>query len=146
MTGTPAASSAATMAPTSSLVNWWRLWCEPSRSDVSVIRTSQIGLKKMSVVLIGATPPRKRAVPPLPRLRRDHRHRRGSWRHSSRRRGQGFFGDLFADLGGRGGHDVQVARIRRQIVASTLDLDKRGDQSLTAGVHRGLVELRLVEQ
>ena len=51
MTGTPALSSAATMAPTSSLVNWWRLWCEPSRSDVSVIRTSQIGLKKMSVVM-----------------------------------------------------------------------------------------------
>ena len=28
---------------TSSLVNWWRLWCDPSRSDVSVIRTSQMG-------------------------------------------------------------------------------------------------------
>ena len=42
ITGTPAASSAATIALTSSLVNWWRLWCDPSRSDVSVIRTSQI--------------------------------------------------------------------------------------------------------
>ena len=56
MTGTPAASSAATMAPTSSVVNWWRLWCDPSRSDVSVIRTSQIGLKKISVAHACAPP------------------------------------------------------------------------------------------
>src|SRR5271156_6293524 len=104
MTGTPAVSKAATMAPTSSLVNWWRLWCDPSRSDVSVIRTSQIGLKKMSAVLM--------APLLLFRLRRHHRRRR-SCLHSSRRRGQGLFGDLLAHLGGRGGHDVEVARIRR---------------------------------
>ncbi|CNH61650.1 Uncharacterised protein [Mycobacterium tuberculosis] len=52
ITGTPAASSAVTIACTSSLVNWCRLWCDPSRSDVSVIRTSQTGLKKMSVVIV----------------------------------------------------------------------------------------------
>src|SRR5262245_33766102 len=30
------------MARTSSTVNWWRLWCEPSRSEVSVTRTSNV--------------------------------------------------------------------------------------------------------
>ena len=57
-----------------------------------------------------------------------------------------FLGDLLADLGGRGGHDVQVARVRRQVVARTLDLDEGGDHRVATGVHRRLVELRLVEQ
>src|SRR4051812_4976595 len=39
MTGTPASSRAATIERTSSAVNWWRLWWDPSRRDVSVILT-----------------------------------------------------------------------------------------------------------
>ena len=57
-----------------------------------------------------------------------------------------FFGDLLADLGGRRGHDVQVSRIRRQVVARALDFDERGDERLAAVNHRRVVELRLVEQ
>ena len=60
--------------------------------------------------------------------------------------GKRFFGDLLADLGGRGGHDVEVARVRRQVIPGALDLDERGDHGLAAGVHRRVVELRLVEQ
>ena len=105
MTGTPAASSAATIDRTSSAVNWWRLWCEPSRSDVSVIRMSQMGLKKMSVLMPDAPVAALTAMP------------------------QSLLGDLLADLGGRRGHDVEVARIRRQVVARALDLDERGDHA-----------------
>src|SRR6202012_5515883 len=65
---------------------------------------------------------------------------------ATRRRGQGFLGDLLADLGGRGGHDVEVARIRGQVIPGAFDLDERGDQGLAAGVDRRVVELRLVEQ
>ena len=127
MTGTPAVSSAATMACTSSLVNWWRLWCDPSRSDVSVIRTSQMGLKKIGThagLLPDAAP-------------------RASAR---RRRDRLSFGDLLADLGGGRGHDVEVPGVRRQVVAGTLHLDERRDERLAAGVDRRVVELRLVEQ
>ena len=41
-----------------------------------------------------------------------------------------FLGDLLADLGGRRGHDVQVSRIRRQVVARTLDFDEGRDECL----------------
>ena len=34
--------------------------------------------------------------------------------------------------GGRGGHDVQVAGVRRQVVARALDLDEDGDHGLAA--------------
>ncbi len=78
---------------------------------------SQTGLKKMSVAHLRSSCDRQRLL-----------------------------GDLLADLGGRRGHDVQVARVRRQVIAGALDLDERGDQRLAAGVHRRLVELRLVEQ
>jgi hypothetical protein len=40
ITGTPASSSAVTIERASSAVNWCRLWCEPSRRQVSVMRMS----------------------------------------------------------------------------------------------------------
>ena len=57
-----------------------------------------------------------------------------------------FFGDFLADLGRRRGHDVQVSRVRRQVVARAFHFDERRHQRLAAGVHRRVVELRLVEQ
>jgi hypothetical protein len=49
-------------------------------------------------------------------------------------------GDLVADLGGGGGHDVEVAGVGRQEVAGAFDLDEHGDPT-TSGVAERHVEL-----
>src|SRR5215217_7936204 len=106
------------------------------------MRMSHTGLKKMSVLI-----PRLLLAPVLAR---------SSLRSSlvvvfacsclpSLRYGERLLGDFLADLGGRRRHDVQVSRIRRQIVPGALDFDEGRDKGLAAGVDRRVVELRLVE-
>jgi hypothetical protein len=55
-------------------------------------------------------------------------------------------GEALADPGRGGGHDVEVARVRRQEVAGPLDLDEHRDAGKAAGHRRGAVELRLDAQ
>src|SRR6202046_5231139 len=104
MTGTPAPSSAATMFRTFSTVNWCLIACEPSRSEESVTRTSRSALYDMkgsSCRELGALCLRTRCQDP----RREP----------------------FTDPGGGGGHDVEVARVRREEVARPFDLDEDSD-------------------
>src|SRR5262245_2788886 len=89
-----------------STVNWWPLAWEPSRSDVSVTRTSRVSEYGMS-------------GPPIEQVPSDG----------------------LADLGGGGGHDVEVAAVRRQVVARPLDLDERRDPTEAAPALVGRVEL-----
>src|SRR5262245_49118588 len=58
-------------------------------------------------------------------------------------RGEQLAGGLLAHLGGRRGHDVEVAGVRRQVVAGSLDLEERGDPS---GAVVQPVELRLAAE
>ena len=55
-------------------------------------------------------------------------------------------GDVLADLRGGGGHDVEVAGVRRQVVARALDLDEDRHPGLALGGRGRLVDLRLLQQ
>src|ERR1700723_2774766 len=113
MTGTPAPSSAATMFRTFSTVNWCLIACEPSRSEESVTRTSRSALYDM----------------------------KGSSCRELGALGQDPRGEPFPDPGGGGGHDVEVARVRRQEVARPLDLDEDGDPGQARAHGRRIVQL-----
>src|SRR5699024_12618293 len=53
--------------------------------------------------------------------------------HSGRGGGELGLGDVVADLGGGGGHDVEVAGVRREEVTGALDLDEDRDTRHPAG-------------
>src|SRR6478752_10063226 len=119
MTGTPELSSASTMSCTSCALNWCRLWCDPSRRQVSVRRRSrssdQVRVSVFRSLMSG-----------LP--------------------GEDRTGDVLTDLRRSCGHDVEVAGVRRQEVARALDLDE--DRDLRLALRRGgrLVDLWFLEQ
>src|SRR3546814_8778175 len=127
MTGMPAPSSAATMSRTSWGTNWWRLWCEPSRRQVSVRRRSRPDAGSTSAQV------RLRALVSGV-VRKDMS---GS---------QDRAGDVVAHAGGSGGHDVEVAGVRRKEVSGALDLDEDADLGPAEGGLGGVVELRLLQQ
>src|ERR1700677_4650898 len=102
MTGTPAPSRAATMFRTFSTVNWCLIACEPSRSEESVTRTSRSALYDM----------------------------KGSSCRELSALGQDPRGEPFPDPGGGGGHDVEVAGVRREGVARAFDLCEDGGPTL----------------
>src|SRR5579859_1158720 len=99
MTSTPAWSSACTTARTWPSVNWCAMAWLPSRSVESVSRTS--------------------AIPALLSFRE-----LGPVETSLLSLGQ-----QHADPGGGRGHDVQVPRPRRQVVAAAGDLEQDADAS-----------------
>src|SRR5690349_20978186 len=106
MTGTPESSRAPTIARTSSRLNWCRLWWEPSRRQVSVSRMSRSDVGSVSRqvrvrALSSAGPAIDMSVTSEDRA-----------------------GHALAGAGRGGGHDVQVAAVRREEVAGALDLEE----------------------
>src|SRR5581483_5431746 len=107
MTGTPAAASPPTTARTCSGVNWCAMAWLPSRSVVSQIR----GLTSRATIFLPSPPPSPRGRGDSLPLAPHSALRAGGDRLAAP--GQEVLRELLADLDGRGGHDVQVARVGR---------------------------------
>src|SRR5579875_74536 len=129
ITGTPASTSPLTIARTCSGVNWCAIAWLPSRSVVSHTRGATIGsLLAIARYPSAQTRPRlaRQSSRPL-RATRTRRPRRLARGHQLAPLAEQVLGELLADLHRRGGHDVQVARVGRQVVARPGDLDEHRD-------------------